>query len=103
MSSGSSQCKVEQRIEKDIAATRARVENRQAIPERSVVKAKITVAPLDIIYEIIQANHLIYLYRCACQVYPRLVRDFYGHLKVVQDDDNGIILQTTVQGSHHSD
>ncbi len=26
------------------------------------------------------------------------MRDFYGHLEVVQDDDNGIILQTTVQG-----
>jgi len=31
-------------------------------------------------------------------VYPRLVRDFYGHLEVVQDDDSGIILQITVQG-----
>jgi len=25
-------------------------------------------------------------------VYPRLVRDSYGHLEVVQDDENGIIL-----------
>jgi hypothetical protein len=31
-------------------------------------------------------------------VYPWLVRDFYGHLEVVQDDDNGIILQSTIQG-----
>jgi hypothetical protein len=29
------------------------VENKQAIPERSVVRADIMVAPLDIIYEII--------------------------------------------------
>jgi hypothetical protein len=30
-------------------------------------------------------------------VYSRLVHDFYGHLEVVQDDDRGIILQTTIQ------
>jgi hypothetical protein len=38
MSSGSSQHRVRQRTEEGIAATRARVENRQAIPERSVVR-----------------------------------------------------------------
>jgi len=97
MSSGSSQRRVRQRTKEGIAATRARVENRQAIPEKSVVRADIMVAHLDIIYEIIQANPWGYLYTCACQVYPRLVRDFYGHLEVVQDDDNGIILQTTDQ------
>jgi len=73
------------------------VENRQAILERSVVRADIMVAPLDIIYEIIQGNHWGYLYTCACQVYPKLVHDFYGHLEVVQDDVNGIILQIDPQ------
>jgi hypothetical protein len=84
--------------EEGMAATKAKVENRQAIPERNVVRVDIMVAHLDFIAEIIQANHWGYLYNCACLVYPRLVRDFYGHLEVVQDDDSGIILQTTVQG-----
>jgi hypothetical protein len=53
MSSGSSQHRARQRTEGGLAATRARVENKQAIPERSVVRADIMVAPLDIIYEII--------------------------------------------------
>jgi hypothetical protein len=26
------------------------------------------------------------------------VRDFYGYMQVVQDDDSGIILHTTVRG-----
>lgn len=56
------------------------------------------VAPLDFIAEMIQANHWGYLYSCACPVYPRLVRGFYGHLEVVQNDDNGIILQAIVRG-----
>jgi hypothetical protein len=56
------------------------------------------VSPLDFIAKMIQANHWGFLYNCACLVYPRLVHDFYGHLEVVQYDDNGIILQTTIQG-----
>jgi hypothetical protein len=30
-------------------------------------------------------------------VLPRLVKEFYGNLKVVQDEDSDIILQPTVQ------
>jgi hypothetical protein len=45
------------------------------------------VAPLDIIDDIVQTYHWGYLYNCACIVLPKLVREFYGHLKVVQDDD----------------
>jgi hypothetical protein len=40
-----------------MAATRAKVENRQAIPEKNVVRADIMQVPLDFIIEIIQANH----------------------------------------------
>jgi hypothetical protein len=56
------------------------------------------VAPLDFIVDIIKDNHWGYLYNCACTVYPRLVREFYGYLEVVHDVDQGIILQTYVQG-----
>jgi hypothetical protein len=53
MSSGISQHRVRQRIDEGIAATRARMENRQAIPERNVLRADIMMAPLDFIAEII--------------------------------------------------
>jgi hypothetical protein len=56
------------------------------------------VAPLDFIAQIIQENHWGYLYHCACPVYPWLVRDFYGHMEVIQDDESDIILQTTIRG-----
>jgi hypothetical protein len=42
-------------------------------------------------------NNWEYLYNCACQVFPRLVRDFYGHMIVTQDDDHGLIMQTMVR------
>jgi hypothetical protein len=99
MSSGNSQCRVRQRTKEGLVATLEKVENRQATPERNVLRADIMRAPLDFIAEIIQENHRGYHYTCACPVYPRLVREFYGHLEVVQDDDSGIILQTTVQGN----
>jgi len=56
------------------------------------------VAPLNFIAHMIQDNHWGYLNSCACLVYPRLVRDFYGHLEVIQDDESGIMLQTTIRG-----
>jgi hypothetical protein len=63
----------------------------------NVLKADVIVA-LDFIADIIRDNHWGYLYNCVCIVYPRLVREFYGYLEVVQDEDQGIILQTYVQG-----
>jgi hypothetical protein len=61
MTSGCSQRKVRQRTKGGIAATRDRMENRQVIPERNIVRADIMVAPLDFIAEMIQANHWGYL------------------------------------------
>jgi len=73
MSCGSSQRRVRQRTDAGLAATRARIESRQVIPERNIVRADVMVAPLDFIAQIIQENHWGYLYHCACPVYPRLV------------------------------
>jgi hypothetical protein len=49
MSAGSSQRRVHQRTEAGLVANRARIENRQAILERNVVRADVMVAPLEII------------------------------------------------------
>jgi hypothetical protein len=43
-------------------------------------------------------NQWEYLYNCACPAFPRPVREFYGHMIIVQDDDRGLILQTMVRG-----
>jgi hypothetical protein len=56
------------------------------------------VPPLDSIYDTIQAYHWGYLYTCACVVLTRLVRLFYANLEVAQDDDRGLVLQSTVDG-----
>jgi len=81
-----------------VAASRAKIINRPIIPERNVVRADIMVAPLDGICEIIQTYHWEYLYNCAYIVLTRLVREFYEHLEVVHNDDNGIVLQYSIAG-----
>jgi len=96
MSDGSPQRRVFQRTEEDMAAYRAKIMNRLVITEQNVVRAEIMVAPLDSIYVIIQTYHWGYLHNCAYVVLTRLVRKFYAHLKVVQDDDHRIVLQSTI-------
>jgi hypothetical protein len=66
--------------------------------ERNVVRPNIMVAPLDSIHDTIQTYHWRYLHSCACVVYTRLVRYFYANLEVVQDDDRGLVLQSTILG-----
>jgi hypothetical protein len=56
------------------------------------------VDPLDSIHEIIQTYHWGYLHNCPCIVLTRLVWEFYANLEVVQNDDNGIVLQSTIAG-----
>jgi hypothetical protein len=68
------------------------------IAERNVVRADIMVPPLDSIYETIQHYHWGYLYTCACVVLTRLVRLFYANLEVAQNDERGVVLQSTVDG-----
>jgi hypothetical protein len=72
--------------------------DRTVIAERNVVRSDIMVPPLDSIYETIQTYHWGYLYTCACIVLTRLVRLFYANLEVAQDDDRGMVLQSTIDG-----
>jgi hypothetical protein len=43
-------------------------------------------------------NQWEYLYNCACPAFPRLVREFYGNMITIQDDNRGLIMQTTIRG-----
>jgi 3D (Asp-Asp-Asp) domain-containing protein len=67
------------------------------IVEWNVVRADIMVVPLDSIHDIIQTYHWGYLHNCACVVLTRLVRLFYANLEVVQDDDRGMVLQSSME------
>jgi len=98
MSAISSQRRVRQRTEEERSAVQAKIMDLKVIAERNVVRADIMVPPLDSIYETIQTYHWGYLYTCACIVLTRLVRLFYANMEVVQDDDRGVVLQSTVDG-----
>jgi hypothetical protein len=68
------------------------------IAEHNVVQSDIMVPPLDSIYDTIQTYHWGYLYTYACIVLTKLVRLFNANLEVAQDDDCGLVLQSTVDG-----
>jgi hypothetical protein len=98
MFAGGPQRRVRQRTEGELEALRAKIMNKSVIVERNVVQADIMVAPLDSIHDIIQTYHWGYLHNCACVVLSRLVRLFYANLEVVQADDRGLVLQSSVDG-----
>jgi len=98
MSASCPQRRVRQRTEGDKAALRAKIMDLPVIAEWNVVRSNIMVTPLDSIHDTIQTYHWGYLHSCACVVYTRLVRLFYANLEVVQDDDRGLVLQSTILG-----
>jgi hypothetical protein len=98
MSAVSSQRRVRQRTEEDRSTLQAKIMDRTVIAERNVVSSDIMVPHLDSIYDTIQTYYWGYLYTCACIVLTRLVRLFYANLEVAQDDNRGLVLQSTVDG-----
>jgi hypothetical protein len=98
MSAGSPPRRVRQRLVEDRAAIQARILDRSVIAERNVLRADIMVPPLDNILDIIQTYNWGYLHSSACVVYTRLVTLFYVNLEVVQNDDRGVVLQSSVAG-----
>jgi hypothetical protein len=98
MSASSPPRRVRQRLVQDRAAIQAKIMDRSVIAERNILRADIMVPPLDNILDIIQTYNWGYLHNCACVVYTRLVKLFYANLEVVQDDDHGVVLQSSVAG-----
>jgi hypothetical protein len=82
----------------DRAAIQAKIMDRSVIAERNVLRADIMVPPLDNILDIIQTYNWGYLHSCACVVYTRLVKLFYANLEVVENDDHGVVLKSSVAG-----
>jgi hypothetical protein len=98
MSAGSPPHRVRQRTTEDRVAIQAKIMDRIVIAERNVLRSDIMVPPLDNILAIIQTYNWGYLHSCACVVYTRLVKLFYANLEVVQNEDHGVVLQSSVAG-----
>jgi hypothetical protein len=98
MSSDGSPPRARQRIEESVTDRLHRMQSRQVLSERNLLRADLRDPVLLPIAQMLLKNHWEYLYNCACQAFPRLVREFYGHMIVTQDDDHGLIMQTMVKG-----
>jgi hypothetical protein len=74
------------------------MQSRQVLSKLNLLRADLGDPVLLPIGQMLLENNWEYLYNCACQAFPRLVREFYGHMIVTQDDDRGLIMQTMVRG-----
>jgi hypothetical protein len=92
MSSDDSPPRVRQRIEESVADRLHRMQSRQVLSKRNLLCADLRDPILLPIAQMLLENNWEYLYNCACQAFPRLVREFYGHMIVTQDDDHGLIM-----------
>jgi len=98
MSLDNSPPRVRQRIEDSIADRVHRMLSRQVLSERNLLRADLRDPVLLPIAQMLFENNWEYLYNCACKAFPRLVREFFGHMIVTQDDDRGLIMHTMVRG-----
>jgi DUF1365 family protein len=72
--------------------------SRQVLSERNLLRANLRDPVLLPITQMLLEINWEYLYNCVCSDFPRLEREFYGHMIVIQDDDQGLIMQTMVKG-----
>jgi hypothetical protein len=74
------------------------MQKRQVLSERNLLRADLRDPVLLPIRQMLLENQWEYLYNYACLAFPRLVREFYGNMIVIQDGDRGLIMQTMVRG-----
>lgn len=98
MSSNDSPPRVKQKTEESVADRLHRMRSRQVLSESNLFHADLRDLVLLPISQMLMENHREYLYNCACPTFPRLVREFYGNMIIVQEDDIGLIMQTMVRG-----
>jgi len=87
MSSDDSPPRVRQRTEESVADRLHRMHSRQVLSERNLLLADLRDPVLLPIAQMLLENNWEYLYNCACPTFPRLVRELYGHMIIIQDDD----------------
>jgi hypothetical protein len=83
MSSDDSPPRVKQRIEESVVDRLHCMQSQQVLSERNLLRADMRDPVLLPIAQILLENQWEYLYNCACPAFPRLVREFYGHMIVI--------------------
>jgi hypothetical protein len=74
------------------------MQSRQVLSEQNLLRADLRDPVLLPIAQMLLENNWEYLYNCACQAFPRLVRKFYGDMIIIHYDDRRLIMQTMVRG-----
>jgi hypothetical protein len=83
MSSDDSPPQVRQRIEESIADMQLRMQKRQVLSERNLLRVDLRDPVLLPIGQMLMENQWEYLYNCACPAFPRMVWEFYGNMIII--------------------
>jgi hypothetical protein len=84
--------RVRQRTKESVANRLHRLQSRQVLLKQNLFCVDLRDPVLLPIAQMLLENHWEYLYNCACPAFPRLVREFYGNMIIIQDDDKGLII-----------
>jgi hypothetical protein len=98
MSSNDSPPRVRQRTEESVADRLHRMQSRQVLSDQNLLWSDPRDLVLLPIAQMLLENQWEYLYNCSCPAFLRLVREFYGNMIIIQDDDRGLIMQAMVRG-----
>jgi hypothetical protein len=74
------------------------MQSQQVVSEWNFLCADLRDPVLLPIGQMLLENQWEYLYNCVYPAFPKLVREFYGNMIIIQDDDRGLIMQTMVRG-----
>jgi hypothetical protein len=69
-----------------------RMRSRQVLSEQNLLRPDMRDPVLLPIAQMLLENNWEYLYNCACLAFPRLVREFYGNMIIIQEDDRRLII-----------
>jgi hypothetical protein len=92
-----SQGRLRDRTKEEIASAKAKIKKRTIVIERVVIRKDVMVAPFDFINQIFQKNGWQSMFT-SNKVYPKLVREFYVNLQIVQIEQSCPVLKTKVRG-----
>jgi hypothetical protein len=79
--------RVRQRNKESVADRLHHMQLWQVLSERNLLRADLRDPILLLIAQMLLENQWEYLYNCASLAFPRLVREFYGNMIIIQDDD----------------
>jgi hypothetical protein len=97
MSTNTSQRQSRKRSRTNLTAAKERMDKRGIAIERAVIRQDVMMEPFSFIHQIFRNNEWMSLFTSS-KIYPKIVREFYLHLEIVDILQQCPVLKTTIRG-----